>query len=243
MRIALVGYGKMGKIIEQIAHQREHSISYAISQGNAADLALITPENTDVVIEFTQPEAAFENIATCLKQGVPVVCGTTGWLQRKPEIENLCLKHNTAFLQASNFSIGVNIFFKVNQYLAKLMNSQPQYDVTLEEIHHTHKKDAPSGTAIVIADGVLDNIDRKNEWVLDETPDGAAISPLQLPIKALRLPDVPGTHTVSYTSRQDTLSFTHEAHSREGFALGAVIAAEWIQHKKGNFTMSDVIEL
>lgn len=244
MKISLIGYGKMGKIIEKIAISRHHTISYKITQNNQQDLQLLSPENTDVVIEFTQPESAFDNIATCLAKKIPVICGTTGWLARKSEIETICLQNHTAFLQASNFSIGVNIFFKVNEILAKLMNEQPQYEVGLTEIHHTEKKDAPSGTAIVIADGVLKHVQRKEAWTLleNENIDSAIkVADNSLLITALRLPDVPGTHTVSYHSKQDTISFTHEAHSREGFALGAVIAAEWLKDKKGNFTMADVI--
>jgi 4-hydroxy-tetrahydrodipicolinate reductase len=247
MKIALVGYGKMGKTIEQAALQRQHSISYTISQDNIADLQLLSPENTDVVIEFTQPEAAFNNVATCLAKRIPVVCGTTGWLQQKYEADTLCLKNDTAFLHASNFSIGVNLFFKLNQYLATLMNPYPQYEVEVMEVHHLEKRDAPSGTAIVIADGILNELDRKNEWILQEddlkTDQETAITPLQLPITALRLPEVPGTHTVSYTSKQDSLVIMHEAHNRNGFALGAVIAAEWLQNKKGVFSMADVIAL
>jgi 4-hydroxy-tetrahydrodipicolinate reductase len=249
MKISLIGYGKMGKIIEQIAISRHHTISYKITQNNQQDLQLLSPENTDVVIEFTQPESAFDNIATCLNKKIPVICGTTGWLLRKPEIETICLQNHTAFLQASNFSIGVNIFFKVNELLAKLMNEQPQYEVALTEIHHTEKKDAPSGTAIVIADGVLKHFNRKDAWTLLENEQANIdtnkivnhVAENLLPITALRLPNVPGTHTISYHSTQDTISFTHEAHSREGFALGAVIAAEWLKDKKGNFTMADVI--
>ncbi len=240
MKISLIGYGKMGKIIEQIAISRHHTISYKITQNNQQDLQLLLPENTDVVIEFTQPESAFDNIAACLNKKIPVICGTTGWLSRKSEIEAICLQNHTAFLQASNFSIGVNIFFKVNELLAKLMNEQPQYEVALTEIHHTEKKDAPSGTAIVIADGVLKHFNRKDAWTLLEN-EQANMNENLLAITALRLPNVPGTHTISYQSTQDTISFTHEAHSREGFALGAVIAAEWLKDKKGNFSMADVI--
>jgi 4-hydroxy-tetrahydrodipicolinate reductase len=245
MKISLIGYGKMGKIIEQIALRRNHSISYKISQSNQQDIQQISPANTDVVIEFTQPEAALQNIKACLHKQVPVVCGTTGWLEAIAEVETLSIENNTAFLHASNFSIGVNIFFKVNEILAKLMETQPQYAVGIEEIHHLQKKDAPSGTAIVLAEGIIRNIAHKTTWKLEDNSQKDKVASREnteiLPITALRLPEVPGTHTIRYTSTQDSISLTHEAHSREGFALGAVIAAEWLQNKKGNFTMQDVI--
>jgi 4-hydroxy-tetrahydrodipicolinate reductase len=242
MRIALIGYGKMGKMIEQIAISRHHTISYKIIQSNWADISKLNPENTDIAIEFTQPESAYKNIAACLAQKIPVVCGTTGWLHRKDEIEAICLAQNSAFLHASNFSIGVNIFFKVNQLLAKLMNGQKQYQVAIEEIHHTEKKDSPSGTAIVIAEHIIHDLNRKTSWVLADDNKTKQFADSELPITALRLPEVPGTHTVTYESAQDRIAFTHEAHSREGFALGAVVAAEWLQNKKGNFTIENVIE-
>ncbi len=240
MKIALIGYGKMGKAIETIALSRQHSISNRISQANLPEMEGLNPQNTDVAIEFTQPEAAFYNSKVLIANKVPVVCGTTGWLDNLPTIEQLCLQQQTAFLHASNFSIGVNILFKVNQILAKLMANQPQYAVTMEEIHHTQKKDAPSGTALVLAQSILAELPHKKNWIL--ATDQAA-KPEDLPITALRLPDVPGTHTISYTSPQDTIILTHEAHNRIGFALGAVLAAEWLATKKGVFTMADVLGL
>lgn len=241
MKIALIGYGKMGKAIEEIALSRGHEISYRISQQNQGDLVLLDAANTDIAIEFTQPEAAFANISACLQQKIPVVCGTTGWLAHKTSIDNLCKVQETAFLHASNFSIGVNIFFKINALLAKLIGTQAQYEVRIEEIHHTQKKDAPSGTALVIAQDILAHLPQKSTWTLVE--NNKEIKAEQLPITALRLPEVAGTHTVSYISTQDTLRITHEAHNRTGFALGAVLAAEWLRDKKGVFTMEDVIGL
>ncbi len=242
MKIALIGYGKMGKMIEKVALSRNHTISYKIIETNWTDIAKLNPENTDIAIEFTQPESAYKNVAACLAQKIPVVCGTTGWLHRKEEIESICMAEKVAFLHASNFSIGVNIFLKVNQLLAKLMNEQSQYKISLTEIHHTEKKDEPSGTAIVIAEDIIKNIERKTAWVLAKEPKIIELADSDLPISAVRLSEVAGTHTVNYESVQDTISFTHEAHGREGFALGAVMAAEWLQNKKGNFAMSDVIE-
>jgi 4-hydroxy-tetrahydrodipicolinate reductase len=238
-RIALIGYGKMGKVIESIAVERGHQISFRIGRQNIGELLHISPENTDVAIEFTSPEAAFENVMACLRQRVPVVCGSTGWLAHKQEAVQYCEAQGGAFLHASNFSIGVNIFFKINELLAQLMNSQAQYNVTLKEIHHTEKKDAPSGTAIVLAEGILQHLDRKTTWELapitHNTPESI------LPIEAQRLPNYAGTHTVRYESAEDFIEIKHEAHNRKGFALGAVIAAEWIIGKKGVFSMQDVL--
>jgi 4-hydroxy-tetrahydrodipicolinate reductase len=238
-RIALIGYGKMGKVIESIAVERGHQISFRIGRQNMSDLTKISPENTDVAIEFTSPEAAFENVMACLRQRVPVVCGSTGWLAHKAIAEQYCHEQGGAFLQASNFSIGVNIFFKINELLAKLMNPQAQYQVGLTEIHHTEKKDAPSGTAIVLAEGALKHLDRKTAWELAPVthPKPESI----LAIEAQRLPNYAGTHTIRYESAEDFIEIKHEAHNRKGFALGAVIAAEWIIGKKGVFSMQDVL--
>jgi 4-hydroxy-tetrahydrodipicolinate reductase len=241
MKIALIGYGKMGKAIESIALSRQHKISYRISQSNLLQIKDINPANTDVAIEFTQPEAALGNIVACLQNKVPVISGTTGWLAEQKEAEQICLAQQTAFLHASNFSVGVNLFFKVNSFLAKLMANHSQYAIDIEEIHHTQKKDAPSGTALVIAEQIMANIPQKNAWVLAN--DSQQIENNLLPIKALRLPEVPGTHTISYTSAQDSIMLTHQAHNRTGFAFGAVVAAEWIAGKQGIFTMADVLEL
>ena len=231
MKIALVGYGKMGKIIDEIATQRNHEIVARLNESpNSENL-----NNADVVIEFSNPEVAFNNIKTCLENNIPVICGTTGWLDQKPEIEKIAAENNTAFLYGSNFSLGVNLFFALNEKLANLMKNFPEYNVQLEEIHHTHKKDAPSGTAISLAEGIIKNDQRFEGWKLDETKDK------ELGIFAIREDEVPGTHSVFYKSSVDEIEIKHTAYSRNGFALGAVIAAEWIQGKTGNFSMKDVL--
>jgi len=238
MKISLIGYGKMGKTIEQIALERNHQIVHRIDVANLSDRKLLTPENTDAVIEFTHPESAYENLRICLEQGVPVVSGSTGWTEKKAEIDALCRQKNGAFFYASNYSIGVNIFFEINQRLARLLNPYTEYEVSMEEIHHTQKKDAPSGTAITLAEGILAEIDRKTHWQLaPKTTDEA------LQITALRQEDVFGIHQVSYKSAIDTIDIRHEAHSRTGFALGAVLAAEWLKDKKGIFGMKDLLNL
>jgi 4-hydroxy-tetrahydrodipicolinate reductase len=231
MRIALVGYGKMGKIIEEVAQKRGHSI---VAQLNETP-TLENLNNPDVAIEFSNPEASFENSRVCLQNQIPVICGTTGWLDQKPEIEKIAVENNSAFLYGSNFSLGVNLFFALNEKLADLMKNFPEYQVQLEEIHHTHKKDAPSGTAITLAEGIIKNDPRFDAWKLEETKDH------QLGIFALREDEVPGTHSVFYKSDVDEIEIKHTAFNRNGFALGAVIAAEWIQGKKGNFSMKDVL--
>ncbi len=236
MRIALIGYGKMGKTIEKIALQRQHTISYRIDWDNADDLDLLNPQNTDIAIEFTTPESAPRNLRVCLESGVPVVCGSTGWLDEKPDIEEICHRKNGTFFYASNFSIGVNLFFRLNEYLAKMINSYPQYDVRLEEIHHTQKKDAPSGTAITIAEGILENFEHKKQWVL-----APAQNAKELEIRAFRENEVVGTHTVLYESEWDTIEIKHTAHKRESFALGAVLVAEWLQGRKGVLSMADFL--
>ena len=238
MKIALVGYGKMGKEIENIAAERGHQVSFRISQENKQDLQGISPSNTDVAIEFSQPESAYENLKFLLSLPIPTVCGTTGWLEKQQEIENLALQNQTAFFYASNFSLGVNLFFRLNEFLAKIMNPHPQYQVAMEEIHHTEKKDAPSGTAITLAKGLLENYSHKKSWVNHHSTDTEALE-----IISKREPNVPGTHTVVYTSAEDFIEIKHEAFSRKGFALGAVLAAEFIAHKKGTFGMKDLINL
>ena len=231
MKIALLGYGKMGKIIDEIATQRNHEIVARLNESpNSENL-----NNADVVIEFSNPEVAFNNIKTCLENNIPVICGTTGWLDQKPEIEKIAAENNTAFLYGSNFSLGVNLFFALNEKLANLMKNFPEYNVQLEEIHHTHKKDAPSGTAISLAEGIIKNDQRFEGWKLDETKEK------ELGIFAIREDEVPGTHSVFYKSSVDEIEIKHTAYSRNGFALGAVIAAEWIQGKTGNFSMKDVL--
>ena len=231
MKIALLGYGKMGKIIDEIATQRNHEIVAKLNESpNSENL-----NNADVVIEFSNPEVAFNNIKTCLENKIPVICGTTGWLDQKPEIEKIAAENNTAFLYGSNFSLGVNLFFALNEKLADLMKNFPEYNVQLEEIHHTHKKDAPSGTAISLAEGIIKNDQRFEGWKLEETKEK------ELGIFAIREDEVPGTHSVFYKSSVDEIEIKHTAYSRNGFALGAVIAAEWIQGKTGNFSMKDVL--
>lgn len=238
MNIALIGYGKMGKTIEKIALERNHQIAIRITEENLHQLAENNLPPIDVAIEFTQPEAAFNNIRNCLRNNIPVVSGTTGWLDRRPEIEELCKAQNGAFFYASNFSVGVNIFFKLNKILAQLMRQHKDYTVKIEEIHHTEKKDAPSGTAITLAEGIMENNPDFKKWVnTDNTAEG------ELPIISLRENQVPGTHTISYNSAIDLIEIKHEAHTRDGFALGAVLAAEWLHDKKGVFGMEDMLNL
>jgi 4-hydroxy-tetrahydrodipicolinate reductase len=234
MNIILLGYGKMGKTIEGIALSRGHQIAAKIDVDNRHDLAAV---NGDVAIEFSHPDAAFDNISQCLQMGIPVVCGTTGWLTRRQEIEDLCAKKGGSFFYASNYSLGVNIFFKLNEQLAKMMNSFNDYSISLEEIHHTEKKDAPSGTAITLAEGVLKNVERKTRWINE-----VAGADNELPIHSLRINEVPGTHTVTYSSAVDDIEIKHTAHSRQGFALGAVLVAEWIRDKKGVLNMNDFLK-
>ncbi len=240
MKIAILGYGKMGKTIEQVALENGHEISLVIDINTKADLTPGNLRKTDVAIEFSNPVAAYENIELCLKAGVPVVCGTTGWLDKLTDVQQLCNKQNGAFFYASNFSIGVNILFEINRHLAKMMNNFPEYQVDLEEVHHTQKLDAPSGTAISLADDILDIIERKSGWVLDENGNETKDDD-EFTIFSKRIDEVPGTHTVSYSSEIDTISIRHVAHSRIGFARGAVKAAEWIVGKKGCFGMKDLL--
>lgn len=232
MKIALLGYGKMGKIIEQIAVSRGHEITIKANKDTQ-----YTISEADVAIDFSVPDAAVGNISNCLKNNIPVVSGTTGWLNRYDDMVNLCRENDGAFLYASNFSLGVNIFFELNTYLAKIMNQFEQYKVSMEEIHHTQKLDKPSGTAITLAQGIIKEHTGYNHWKLDETHETT------IPVFAKRLPDVPGTHTINYSSSVDTITISHEAHNREGFALGAVLAAEWIHGKKGVFSMKDVLNI
>lgn len=231
MKIAIVGYGKMGKIIAEISESRGHEIVAKLTETPTQE----NLKNADVAIEFSNPEVAFENIKICLENQIPVICGTTGWLQQKPEIEKIALENNSAFLYGSNFSLGVNLFFALNEKLADLMSRFNEYKVQVEEIHHIHKLDAPSGTAISIAEGIIKNDKRFDAWKLDETKEN------QLGIFAIRQDEVPGTHSVFYKSEVDEIEIKHTAFNRNGFALGAVIAAEWILNKKGNFSMKDVL--
>lgn len=234
MKIALIGYGKMGKTIERIAIERGHEIVARIDSDNMADFDKV--KDADVAIEFTRPESAVSNLSKCFDLGVPVVCGTTGWLAEYDNVVAACKNANGAFFYASNYSLGVNIFFEINRRLAALMNTTPQYDVKMTEVHHTQKLDAPSGTAITLAKDILANISRKKAWICNE--EG---TPADLVITAERTDPAPGTHIVTYDSAVDTIEITHTAHSREGFALGAVMAAEWIKGKKGVFSMRDLL--
>jgi len=238
MRILLFGYGRMGKAIEKIAKERGNEVSHIISLDNRSDLEQITKEDTDVVIEFTQPESGFDNIMDCLKKGIPVVSGTTGWLDKLDQVHQAALDNNTAFFYASNFSVGVNLFFALNEQLAKLMNNFGDYNIDMEEIHHIHKLDAPSGTAITLAEGVYDNVDRKSAWSLEKEEQNTDIA-----IKAVREGEVPGTHLVNYRSEIDTIEIKHTAHNRQGFALGAVLAAEFLNGRQGIFGMNDLLKI
>ena len=232
MKIALVGYGKMGKIIEEIALKRGHEIVARLKETPTAE----NLNNPDVAIEFSIPEAAFSNIKSCLENKIPVISGTTGWLEKRAEIDTIALENGTAFLYGSNFSLGVNLFFSLNEKLAALMKNVDEYSCQLEEIHHIHKKDAPSGTAISIAEGIFKHSDY-NSWKLDET-EGESLG-----IEAIREGEVPGTHSVYYRSEVDEIEIKHTAFNRNGFALGAVIAAEWLPGKVGNFGMKEVLGL
>lgn len=235
MKIALVGYGKMGKTIEQIARNRGHEIVSIIDVNNPEDFESEAFKQADVAIEFTTPATAFDNYMKCFAAGVPVVSGTTGWLNRLDEVKRMCAEEGKTFFYASNFSIGVNIFFALNKYLAKIMNNFPSYDVRMTEVHHIHKLDAPSGTAITLAEGILDNLDRKECWTLETSE-----KPTDLPIHAIREGEVPGIHEIIYESDADIISIKHDAKSRAGFALGAVLAAEFTAGKKGFLGMNDL---
>ncbi|WP_158841526.1 4-hydroxy-tetrahydrodipicolinate reductase [Polaribacter sp. L3A8] len=232
MKIALLGYGRMGKEIEKIALSRGHEIVIRKDVDDVIDITL-----ADVAIDFSVPSSAYNNITNCINNKVPVISGTTGWLDKYNDAVALCKEKNSAFIYASNYSLGVNIFFELNKQLAKMMSSLEDYNISMEEIHHTKKLDAPSGTAITLAEGIIEN-SSKNNWELDEKT-----SEENIPIVAKRIPDVPGTHTVWYDSEVDSIEIKHTAHSRKGFALGAVVAAEWIIGKKGVFTMKDVLNI
>jgi len=238
MKIALIGYGKMGKMIEQVALSKGHEISFKIDIDNIGDIDKLTPQNTDIAIEFTTPHSAYSNVTKCLKRGVNVVCGTTGWNDKLPEARKLAIDNGLALLWTSNFSIGVNLFFKLNQQLAKLMNGIEDYNPEITEIHHIHKKDAPSGTAITLAEGLLEKYSDKKEWKL--APEG---NNSDLLITAERTGEVPGTHIIKYDSEVDYIEITHLAKNRKGLASGAVLAAEFLKGKKGIYGMNDVLGL
>jgi 4-hydroxy-tetrahydrodipicolinate reductase len=238
VKIALIGYGKMGKEIEQIALTRHHEIILKIDVSNAASVSKNDLAKADVAIEFTTPHSSVENMCKCFDAQVPVVVGTTGWLAKFKEVEIACEKSKGGLFYASNFSIGVNLFFTLNNYLAKLMNNYGEYEASIEEIHHIHKLDSPSGTGITLADGLIKNLERKTEWVKEQ-----AVAPHQLAIVSKRENEVPGTHSVFYRSAVDDIEIKHTAHNRKGFALGAVIAAEFMQNKRGVYTMNDLLKI
>ena len=248
MKLALIGYGKMGHMIEQIARDRGHEIVSIIDVDNIEDFDSPAFASADVAIEFTNPTAAFGNYQRAFAHNVKVVSGSTGWMQdHKADVEKMCSEGGQTLFWASNFSIGVAIFSAVNRYLAKIMNGFPQYDVEMEEVHHVHKLDAPSGTAITLAEDIIDRLDRKNKWIkgfqhaADGTESGSnKVAPDELPIASIRRDEVPGIHSISYDSEADKITITHDAHSRKGFALGAVLAAEYTKDHSGLLTTSDL---
>lgn len=245
MKIALFGYGKMGKIIEKIAISRHHEIVLKIDKDNLHEATPGNLQQADMVIDFTTPASAISNINRCFAAGVPVIVGTTGWYEQLNEVKEQCLAGNHTLMYGSNFSVGVNIFFHINRMLARVMNNYPYYDVQVEEIHHTQKLDSPSGTAITIAEGILDNTDTKSEWkniLVSDTgvAEDDNLNEDQLLIESHRIENVPGTHTVMYDSEVDSIEFKHTAHNRNGFALGAVLAAEWLKDKKGFYPVTDM---
>jgi len=244
MNIALLGYGKMGRIIEQFAIDRGHQVVLKIDAYNLDEFTTENLQKADVAIDFSTPDSALDNISRCFEADLPIVVGTTGWYGHLQKVKDACEAGNHTLMYASNFSIGVNVFFFVNQVLAKVMNRYPQYDVLVEEIHHTQKLDSPSGTAITIAEGIIDGLDRKNEWVNELSGDNNEVIPKpdQLLIESHRIEEVPGTHTVIYSSEVDDIEFKHKAHSRAGFALGAVVAAEWLKDKKGFYSIKDMFD-
>jgi 4-hydroxy-tetrahydrodipicolinate reductase len=240
MNIALIGYGRMGKEIEDIALRRGHTITCKISSQNLNEFNPRVLQWADVAIEFSTPESAFNNIKQCIDAGVPVISGTTGWLNKKEDLDKICIANDGSFLYASNFSIGVNIFFEINKKLATLMEKYEVYDTEIKEIHHTGKLDKPSGTAITLAKDIISNLSRKKVWTISQPAENNSRS---LYIESQRIDPAPGTHKVTYSSEIDTIEIIHTAHSRKGFAAGAVLAAEWLPGKKGVFTMKDVLEI
>ena len=237
MRVAIIGYGKMGHEIERILLSRGHSVALIIDQNNAHDLNAENLVGIDVAIEFSTPDTAYTNVRTCIECGTPVVSGTTGWHDRLEELQALCREKDSTMIWSSNYSLGVNITFRLNRYLAELMNRFDAYNVAIEEIHHTQKKDAPSGTAISLANDIIERVERKGEWVNEPTTNQEAIE-----IVSLREGTVPGTHTVTYTSADDEIAIKHTLFSRSALALGAVVAAEYIAPRKGVFTIDDLFE-
>ncbi len=238
MKIAIIGYGKMGKTIEKLAIEKKHEIVLKINDTNLHELTVDNLKKADVAIEFTCPESAFANINLCFDAHIPVVSGTTGWLDKFDEVKDRCKNENQAFFYASNYSLGVNIFFKLNSYLAKIMNKFENFNVQIEEVHHIHKLDAPSGTAITIAEDIISEINRKKEWVKDEE-----INQEQIAIKSHREGEIPGIHTVTYSSAVENIVISHESKNRKGLAQGALMAAEFIIGKNGMFGMDDLLML
>lgn len=239
LKIGLFGYGKMGRAIEALAAAHDVEIVWRITRENRAEMSTERLQQADVVIEFSRPEAAFENIMLCLEAGLPVVSGTTGWLDQLPAAREFCEKNKGALLWASNFSVGVNLFFALNSFLAKMMNERTEYQPALTEIHHIHKLDAPSGTAVTLADEIVARVERSTGWTLGS----AAPATGAIPVTALREGEVPGTHIVQWKSPVDEISIEHRAHSRAGFASGAILAAKWLQGRQGFFSMKDVLGL
>ena len=237
MRVAIIGYGKMGHEIEQVLLSRGHSVALIIDQENAHDLCAEKLAEVDVAIEFTTPTTAYSNVRTCIECGTPVVSGTTGWHDKLEELQALCREKGSSMIWSSNYSLGVNITFRLNRYLAELMNRFEGYNVAIEEIHHTQKKDAPSGTAISLANDILERVERKQRWLNEPTEEGDAIA-----ITSLREGTVPGTHTVTYESADDKIEIKHTLFSRRALALGAVVAAEFVATRKGVFTIDDLFE-
>ena len=244
MKVAIIGYGKMGHEIENILIQRGHTVGLIIDQNNTQDLCAERLADIDVAIEFTMPQTAYNNIRTCIESGVAIVSGTTGWTERLPELQQLCRERGGAMIYSSNYSLGVNIAFRINRRLAELMNGCNNYDVRIKEIHHTQKKDAPSGTAITLAEGIIEAVERKSAWHCIEPQQGEVSTPKanSIEITSLREGMVPGTHTVTYESEDDTLEVRHTLKSRRALATGAVIAAEFICGKSGVFTMDDILK-
>ncbi len=236
MNVALIGYGKMGREIERLLLARGHRIGLIVDADNAADLNPEKLRDIDMAIEFSTPDTAFDNVCKCLSAKVPVVCGTTAWIDRLPEVEALCRERGGAFFYASNYSIGVNLVFRINVLLAKMMNRFEEYDVSLEEVHHIQKKDAPSGTAVTLADGILEGLERKKRWVGQTTTD-----PQELEILSVRRSSNPGVHTITYESDSDIVTLQHASKSRVGLARGAVAAAEFLAGKQGVYTMEDLL--
>lgn len=237
MKILLMGYGKMGKVIERFAIERGHTITAKIDLDNQSDFDQLSKTDVDIAIEFSHPNSAFNNIKKCIEKGFPIVVGTTGWLAQKPEIEQLTIEKNGTFLYASNYSVGVNLFFELNKKLAQLMSPYSFYEVNTREVHHTEKKDAPSGTAITLAEGLMTNLTGKTNWVNNEIA-----KPNEIPIWSEREAKVPGTHIVRYISDVDEIEISHKAVSREGFALGAIVAAEWAVNQKGVLSLADLYQ-